>query len=127
MLLYVVEAVVPILAIQLVWAGRLALRKEKERHKRIAAIHASSMWASYLLVWGLIMLGQTMKGNAARWIVETHLVIIYIIPALLVFMMATGLKGIRKPHMALAALYVVLWSAALVTGAMIFLSHRGFI
>ncbi|MDH5477080.1 MAG: hypothetical protein OEY50_01995 [Nitrospinota bacterium] len=127
MLLYIIEAVIPVLTFQLVWAGKLAWRQEKERHKKVAAIHAASLWGSYLLVWILIMFGQTLQGNAPRWIVDTHLVIIYIIPALLIFMMATGLRGARKAHMALAGVYVLLWGAALVTGAMIFLAHRGYI
>ena len=126
MLFYIVEAVIPILTIQLAWAGRLAQRKEKERHKRAAAIHAASVWASYLFVWVMIMFGHTMEGNAARWIVDIHLVIIYIIPVLLAFQMATGLKGIRKIHIPLAVIYVILWAVALVTGGMIFLSHRGY-
>jgi hypothetical protein len=127
MLLYVIEAVIPLLTGQLAWAARLALRKDKERHRRMAAIHAISVWGSYFIVWAMILLGHTLKGNAPRWIVNTHLAIIYILPVMLVFMMATGLKGVRKVHIPLAILYVFLWAAALATGAMIFLAHRGYI
>ena len=125
-LLYTVEALVPILTVQLAWAGAMALRKEKERHRRMAAIHAASVWGSYILVWAMMLMGHTIKGTAAKWIVDIHLVIIYLIPALLLVMAPTGLKGIRRVHIPLAVTYVILWAAALVTGAMIFLSARGY-
>lgn len=126
MLLYIVEAAIPILTWLFFWAGILALKKNKEKHAKIATIHAVSVWGSYLVVWILILMGQSLKGNAPRWIVDTHLVIIYIIPALLVFMMISGRKGVRKVHIPLAVTYTILWAAALVTGAMIFLAHRGY-
>ncbi|MDH4183295.1 MAG: hypothetical protein OEV92_03665 [Nitrospinota bacterium] len=127
LLLYVVEGIVPILVFQIAWAARLAWRQDKERHKRIAAIHAASVWGSYVVSWILIYFGHTIPRKAPAWIIDTHLVIIYIIPVLLVFQMATGLKGIRPVHIGLAAFYLILWAAALVTGAMIFLSGRGYI
>jgi len=125
-LLYTVEALVPILTVQLVWAAAMAMRKEKERHRRMAIIHAASVWGSYILVWVMMLMGHAFKGTAAKWIVDIHQVIIYLLPALLLVQAPTGLKGVRWVHIPLGVTYVILWVAALVTGAMIFLSARGY-
>jgi len=126
-LLYIVEAAVPLLTWLMVWALALGLKQNFARHKKIAFSHAIATWASYAIVILLVRLGFTMGGNAPDWIVDTHLVIIYLIPPLLVALMVTGLKKKRAPHGKIVIIYVVTWSAALVTGAMIFLMDRGYL
>ncbi|MGK7345301.1 MAG: hypothetical protein ACNS63_05785 [Candidatus Nitrospinota bacterium M3_3B_026] len=125
LLLYAVEGVVPILTALFVWAGVLALKQEKEKHKKIAGAHAVSTWVASAAVVVLVRLGYTMGGGAPEWIMNIHLAIIYLIPPWLVLLAITGLAGKRGAHMPLAGVYSVLWTAALVTGAMIFAMDRG--
>jgi len=125
LLLYVVEGIAPILTALLVWAGALALRQEKEKHKKIAATHALGTWVSSIAVVVLTRLGYSMGGKAPDWIMNIHLAIIYAIPPWLVLLAMTGLGGKRMAHMTLAFAYAVLWAAALVTGAMIFMMSHG--
>lgn len=124
-LLYVVESAVPILTALLIWAGALALRKNIEKHKKIAASHALATWISSIAVVILVRLGFTMGGGAPDWILNIHLAIIYAIPPWLVLLAMTGLWGKRSVHKGFAGAYVVLWGLALVTGAMIFAMDRG--
>lgn len=125
LLLYAVEGIVPVLTALFVWAGVLALKQEKEKHKKIAAAHAVSTWVASAAVALLVRLGYTIGGEAPEWIMSIHLVIIYLIPPWLVLLAVTGLAGKRSAHAPLAAAYAVLWTAALVTGAMIFAMARG--
>lgn len=127
MLLYLIEALAPLLTGLLVWAGWLAFSGSIARHKKVAVSHAVSTWLSYVVVIALVRMGHAVEGNAAKWIVDTHLVIIYLLPPALVALMATGLKGFRSIHRKLAYSYIAAWTLALITGAMIFLSHRGYI
>ena len=124
-LLYLVEGLVPVLTFLLVWAGWAAWKKDIARHKKIAASHAVATWASTAVVAILVQMGYTTGKKAPEWILEIHLVIIYLIPLLLVILMFTGLSGKRKIHLPLALFYAVNWVAALVTGGMIFASVRG--
>lgn len=126
MLLYIVESAVPLLTANLIYAGILAKRKDIARHKKWAAIHAVTTWVSCILVYGLVKLGFKMGEGAPAWIMDVHLVIIWAIPPMLVVLMWSGLKGFRKIHLPLMAIYSLNWLAALVTGAMIFAADRGF-
>ncbi len=127
MLLYTVEAAVPLLTWLLIWAGTLALRGETSRHRKIATIHALATWVSYVIVIAMVRLGYSMEGKAPEWILDTHLVIIYLIPPTLVALMATGFGGKGSIHKKLALFHTINWAAALVTGAMIFLMARGYL
>lgn len=127
MLLYIVESAVPLLTANLVYAGILAKRGDIERHKKWAGIHAITTWVSSILVFVLVRLGFRMGDGAPDWIMDVHLVIIWAIPPMLAVLMFTGLKGIRKVHLPLAAIYSLNWMAALVTGAMIFAADQGWI
>lgn len=124
-LLYLIEGDIPILTFLLVWAGLLALKGNIGKHKKVAIAHAVATWLSYLLIIILLKLGFEVGGNAPKWIINTHLVIIYTIPPALVFLMVTGLKGMRSIHKRFALFYVLIWSGALITGLMIFLKARG--
>jgi len=127
MFLYTVEAAVPILTWLLVWAGRLALKGEASRHRRIATIHAMATWISYVIVIVMVRLGYSMEGKTPGWILNTHLVIIYLIPPTLVALMVTGFGGKRSIHTKFAIFHTINWIAALTTGAMIFLMARGYL
>lgn len=127
MLLYIIEGAVPLLTITLVWAGYLAFKKNVPAHKKMAIFHAVTTWLSYIVVMGLVRMGFSMGENAPAWIMNIHLAIIYTLPPMLVALMILGLKGARKLHITLASIYALLWIAALVTGAMIFFTHRGWL
>lgn len=127
MLLYVVESAVPLLTANLVYAAMLARRKDIAGHKKWAGIHAITTWVSSILVFTLVRLGFKMGEGAPEWIMNVHLVIIWSIPPMLVILMWSGLKGIRKVHIPLMVIYSINWAAALVTGAMIFAADRGWI
>jgi uncharacterized membrane protein YozB (DUF420 family) len=124
-LLYLIEGDIPILTFFLVWAGLLALKGNIKKHKKIAIIHAIATWLSCLLVIVLVRMGFETGGNAPKWLMNIHLVIIYTIPPALVILMATGLKGMRSFHKRFALFYIVVWSGALLTGFMIFLKVKG--
>lgn len=124
-LLYLIEGDIPILTFLLVWAGMLALKGNISKHKKIAITHAIATWLSYLLIIILVRMGYEVGGNAPKWIINTHLAIIYVIPVILVCLMTTGLKGMRSIHKRFALFYVVIWSGALLTGLMIFLKVKG--
>ena len=70
-------------------------------------------------------MGYAVDGKAPQWLMSLHLVIIYMIPPMLVALIILGVKGKRKTHIPLAVCYLIIWSGALITGAMIFLSGRG--
>ena len=127
MLLYIVESAVPLLTANLIYAGMLAKRKDIAGHKKWAGIHAVTTWVSCFLVYGLVKLGYKMGDGAPDWIMDVHLVIIWAIPPMLAILMWSGLKGIRKVHLPMMAIYSLNWVAALVTGAMIFMADRGYL
>ncbi len=121
MLLYVIESDIPLLTFLLVWAGSLAVKGNIQKHKKIAVIHAIATWISCVIVVTLVRLGFEIGGEAPKWIINMHLLIIYTIPVTLVGLMVTGPMGRRAIHRRLALFYVVSWSAALLTGFTIFL------
>lgn len=126
-LLFLVEGGVPVLVALLARAAVFALKKDIARHKKAAMIHAAATWVSLALVVALVKMGYTIGENAPAWILNIHLAIIYLIPPLLVILPATGLSGRRTAHMVAAITYCVVWAAALITGAMIFSMHKGWL
>lgn len=124
MLLYVIESAVPFLTILLVWAASLALKKDIEKHKKVALGYAVATLVSYALVIILVRFGYKIGGETPKWLMNLHLVVIYTIPLLLVGLVALGLKGRRKAHIVMACIYAIYWSGALITGAMIFISAK---
>lgn len=127
MLFYTVETAIPLLTALLIWAWMMARRHDFARHKKIAMSHAAATWASYVVVIVMVELGYTMGGKAPEWIMNLHLVIIYIIAPLIAVMMFTGFSGKRVAHRALAFSYLTLWTAALITGGMIFMMDKGYL
>jgi len=125
MLLYVVEGAVPILLGLLIWADVLAIKKNHEKHKKVAMVHAVATWVSTLLLIVLIRLGFRLSENAPGWIQEVHQYIIFAVPPILLALALTGLYGKRALHLPVAALYVVSWIGALTTGGMMFAMARG--
>jgi len=126
-LLYLIESDIPLLTFLLIWAGVLALNGNIQKHKKVAIAHAVATWLSYLLIIVLVKMGFEVGGNAPKWIVNTHLAIIYTIPPALVCLMVTGLKGKRSIHRGFALFYIITWSGALLTGVVIFLKAKGLI
>lgn len=126
-LLFLVEGGVPVLVALLVRAAVFALKKDIARHKKAAMIHAAATWISLILVVVLVNMGYSIGENAPAWILKIHLAIIYMIPPLLVILPATGLSGRRTAHMMAAITYCVIWAATLITGAMIFSMHKGWL
>ncbi len=126
-LLFLVEGGVPVLVALLVRAAVFALKKDIARHKKAAMIHAGATWISLILVVVLVNMGYSIGENAPAWILKIHLAIIYMIPPLLVILPATGLSGRRTAHMMAAITYCVIWAATLITGAMIFSMHKGWL
>jgi len=127
LLLYVIEGAAPLLTITLVWAVVLALRGNIPRHRKIAVTHAVATVVSYIVVIALVRNGYRLEGKTPEWILNAHLTVIYAIPLFLIALPATGLTGRRSAHRALAFVYAIAWTAALVTGAMIFMAHRGWL
>lgn len=126
MLFYIVESATPLLTILLLWAAWEVLKKKNvQKHRKVALVHAGATVASLVLVVLLVRLGYQMGEKAPEWILSLHLKIIYFGVALLVMVAATGLKRKKRIHFPLAIVYVLNWAAALVTGAMIFGMHKG--
>lgn len=126
-LLFLVEGGVPVLVALLGRAAVFALRKDIQRHKKAAMIHAAATWISLILVVVLVNMGYSIGENAPAWILKIHLAIIYMIPPLLVILPATGLSGRRTAHIMAAITYCVIWAATLITGAMIFSMSKGWL
>ena len=126
-LLYLIEGDIPLLTFLLVWAGILGLKGNIRKHKKVAITHAIATWLSCLLVIVLVRMGYEAGGHTPKWLMNIHLVIIYAIPPALVCLMVTGLKGLRSVHKKFALFYVIIWSAALLTGLTIFLKLKGLI
>ncbi|MBI4667317.1 MAG: hypothetical protein HY751_13015 [Nitrospinae bacterium] len=127
MLLYVVEADIPILVWLLGWALVLAMKGDHEKHKKVAIWHGVATWASAAIVFVLVRMGFRMGQSAPEWILDLHLNIIYTIPPLLILLAITAMNRKSLAHKGTAAAYLMLWAAALVTGGMIFAMDRGWI
>ncbi|HJM82447.1 MAG TPA: hypothetical protein QF720_02495 [Nitrospinota bacterium] len=127
LLLYIVESAVPILTVLLIWAVYNAWKKNILAHRKAATLHAVATLVSTALVFVLVRLGYSVGEEAPKWIRDIHFVIIYQIPILLGFLMYFGLSGRRKIHKRFAIYYLLIWTAALATGLMIFLTHNGLI
>ena len=127
MLLYVIESAVPLLSGLFIWAAILALKGDYEKHKKVAMSFAIVTWLSYIVVIILVRFGHNIDGKAPEWIVNLHMLIIYYIPPALALMAYTGITGKKPMHKKVAISLAVAWLGALVTGAMIFITARGYV
>ncbi|MBI5815265.1 MAG: hypothetical protein HZB29_06600 [Nitrospinae bacterium] len=127
MLLYIVESAVPLLVGLLVWAIVVAYRKDGGKHRKVAMMHAIATWLSTVIVVTLVRAGFRMGEHAPAWIQDLHWNIIMWIPPLLLMLALSGLSRKKNIHLPIAAIYVVVWLAALTTGGMMFSMHKGWL